>query len=269
MPNHKVDSSILAPERLLREGELVDWEQVVVVAQWLASVIAPGVISNLATDLLKSGIAGYFQRKGGQKTLALAVAVLTELRAASPYEPEEVLKTRVTKAFAQADFDLTAGDLPASPPEARPVVRPPRGSPLVYSADEYDFFIAYSSADRIAALSLFDRLEARGRRVFLDVKSVRVGSDWMRMIPDSLKRSRAMILLITENNDGGWFFEEEIIHAVWLKRRDEITLLPVHLGARPSDPTTIPYGLGKVQSLSMAEVGSLEELAKILDEAVP
>jgi tetratricopeptide (TPR) repeat protein len=75
--------------------------------------------------------------------------------------------------------------------------------------DEYHAFISYRSSDRPFAKALFDRLDAIGLRVFLDVNELVAGDQLAARLHNALGRSRCGIVLVSQEwTESPWCREE-------------------------------------------------------------
>jgi energy-coupling factor transporter ATP-binding protein EcfA2 len=114
-----------------------------------------------------------------------------------------------------------------------------------------DIFISHSSLDNRQALDLAAELRDRGfQSVFLDFdpeSGIPAGLEWESVLFEKLKRSRALIVLHSENwRRSRWCFAELSLARV-LGR----TVIPVRLDNTPLDPS-----LSKVQSISSLAVAT-------------
>ena len=131
--------------------------------------------------------------------------------------------------------------------------------------DEYDFFIAHASADRVFAEKIFDLLSVE-TRVFLDTRCLLPGDDWQTVIQAAQRRSRATIVLISDRTDKAFYEGEEIAAAIALCREEGSThrVIPVYCsGVSPSE---VPYGLRRKHALWITEHMPVEQVvARLLD----
>jgi hypothetical protein len=125
----------------------------------------------------------------------------------------------------------------------------------------WDFFIAYPSPERAAALELHSRLDSKGARVFLDKRVIEAGATWDSVLESALKRSRITLVLVSPHTPKAWYQREEIAIAIALAR-DKGTaycVVPVVLPGWTS--RVLPYGLNilnpiRVGALGLGEVAS-------------
>lgn len=76
-------------------------------------------------------------------------------------------------------------------------------------ADEYDLFLSYASPDRDWVVSLADRLEALGLRVFIDQREIAAADNFVLRLSDGLAQSRYLVLVLSSNTEGrDWITQE-------------------------------------------------------------
>lgn len=114
-------------------------------------------------------------------------------------------------------------------------------------------FIAYATPDRPIAQKLFDALAPDA---FLDAACLLPGDWWDDVIPKAQASSQVTVALISAKSDQAFYLRNELATAIELSRKGGHKLVPVYLDATPP-----PYGLARVQSLRLAELGSIEALA--------
>ena len=243
--------------RLEREAELVELSDLPTIAMWLAGAIGSGVLGNAAYDTIKGAVSLFRKRKGERQVVQLAARTLQLLREAQPYEPEITLKVKGVELLAQAGTVVRADDLPACPASPRPQ-QVERGA-----GAGRDPFIAYPPSERVFAVGLHTRLVARGLRPFVDCCDLPAGTLWPEAIMRALAEARRIVFLLPELGEQAWYQRDEILRAIERIQTGETIGIPVFLGARPP-MAQVPYGLAGLQSLSLAELGSLDALADLL-----
>jgi tetratricopeptide (TPR) repeat protein len=100
--------------------------------------------------------------------------------------------------------------------------------------DGYHVFVSYRSSDRAWAMSLVDRLEGVGLRVFIDQKELEVGYSLAKQLQSALTRSRAAVVLVSKGWLGSHWCQQE--SDVLLKRAltdPEFALVPLRLDDSP------------------------------------
>lgn len=128
----------------------------------------------------------------------------------------------------------------------------------------YDFFLAHAGADAAAAERLYDLLVTQAR-VFLDCRSLVLGDDWDKALPEAQRHSRVTVVLVSGNTDGAFYQREEIAAAIDLARNGDRAhrVVPVYLG---SSPANVPYGLRLKHGLTVSGLLPIEEAAARLLE---
>jgi TIR domain len=129
--------------------------------------------------------------------------------------------------------------------------------------EQWDFFIAYSSADRSVAEYAFSKLSALGR-VFLDSMCLLPGDRWTERIRRAHSNSRCSILIITKDSASGWFSESEFLHAINLQREGEHIIIPILYGKDAS----LPYGLEQIHAASLEDWRDLERLPELVQHVL-
>jgi hypothetical protein len=138
--------------------------------------------------------------------------------------------------------------------------------PVTARPGGWDIFIAHASTDKTTAEQLFDGLEAKGHRVFLDARSLKPGDFWDLEIPRALKTARMIVVLISHNYETAHYLRAEVVHALDQARNTGAPrVVPVYIdGMLPKDVSP-PYGLGVVQALDAKDLGGLGGVADQLD----
>ncbi len=124
-------------------------------------------------------------------------------------------------------------------------------------------FISYASADRERVLSIVDRLEAAGVRVWIDREGIHGGANYAQVINDAIQGSAALLLFASPSSLASRNVKQELA----LGWRYETPYLPLLL-----DPVTIPGELAYwlegsqwIELLDHPEQAWLAALAKALD----
>ncbi len=112
---------------------------------------------------------------------------------------------------------------------------PPRG--------EYDIFLSHATPDKAWILTLAERLEALGLRVFVDALEIDPGDNWVIRLSDALERSRYLVLVLSEHTkDRPWVLQE---WTSWMAGHGPLgRLLPVKI-----DAVDLPFILKATQSI--------------------
>ncbi len=75
--------------------------------------------------------------------------------------------------------------------------------------EEFDIFLSHATPDKEWVLTLAERLEAFGLRVFVDSKEIAVGDNFVLRLSDGLERSRYMVLVLSSHTEGRpWIAQE-------------------------------------------------------------
>jgi hypothetical protein len=126
---------------------------------------------------------------------------------------------------------------------------------------DYDFFIAHAGEDVDNAKKLYDLL-IEDYNVFLDKNSLQAGDNWVVALPEALKKSKIIILLLSRNSKKAHYLQEEIARAIELQKnnKDLYKIIPIYMDGFPSDISEIPYGLYQIHSLDFIVEGSYENV---------
>lgn len=105
---------------------------------------------------------------------------------------------------------------------------------------EYDVFLTYNSADKLAVEQIARRLTKAGIRPWLDQWNLIPGKPWMEAIEEALERCRTCAVFIGPSGTGPWQNEEmraALDHAV--RTRSDYRIIPVLLpGANEASLTS-------------------------------
>lgn len=101
-------------------------------------------------------------------------------------------------------------------------------------ADEYDVFLSYSSADRLAVEAIALRLrDEAGLRPFLDAWHLVPGEPWMAALERAIEGSAAVAVFLGPQGMGPWHEQESRLALVTGAQRRGKRVIPVLLsGAR-------------------------------------
>jgi len=106
-------------------------------------------------------------------------------------------------------------------------------------------FLSYDRADEAFAKTLFEELTKRGLSVWRDEEELLPGDNWAEQIGEALKKSRAMVVLISPESMRSKWVRHEIEYALG-DLRYENRLFPV-LVRRTDD---VPWILRELNMLS-------------------
>jgi hypothetical protein len=134
---------------------------------------------------------------------------------------------------------------------------------------QFDFFLAYASADQSLAEELNWELADLNRDVFIDRTGISAGSVWDEKLESALSQSRVIVVLVSKQTAKAFYQREEIARAVSQMRADPdrtkiaVVILP---GATAADA---PYGLAVLQSIDGSKPGGMKRVARKLNEDFP
>jgi len=124
----------------------------------------------------------------------------------------------------------------------------------------YDVFIAHAGPDKATAERLYGELLAARSdlRLFLDTRSLQLGDAWDQVIPQALRQSQIIVVMVSERIDKAWYAREEIAMSIELARKNtgRQRVVPLFLDGRPdaaTDDSPVPYGLRILHGLSMPD----------------
>ncbi|MGI9505551.1 MAG: TIR domain-containing protein, partial [Geminicoccaceae bacterium] len=76
-------------------------------------------------------------------------------------------------------------------------------------AGEFDIFLSHATPDKPWVLTLKEKLEALGLRVWLDKDEIGAGDNWVVKLSDGLEKSRYMVLVLSDHTaDRAWVIQE-------------------------------------------------------------
>ncbi len=135
---------------------------------------------------------------------------------------------------------------------------------------EYDLFLAHASADKSAAIALYEALGALGVRAFLDARSIDPGERWDLVIPRAQRDARATVVMVTPRCDDAFYLGDEIATAIAHHREapDAHAVIPAHMEGTPVDAFALPYGLRVINGIDVPALGGVVGLAAKLHELV-
>lgn len=121
------------------------------------------------------------------------------------------------------------------------------GRPEPAAGEPWAFFLCHASPDKPVALQLFERLQARGYRTFVDQHALPPGVAWSQAIPQAIERSEVFVVLLSALTAGkAHYLGEEAVFAVNLERTGRLVVVPVHLD---DPPAPAPFGLQQYHAL--------------------
>ncbi|MFN2505803.1 MAG: toll/interleukin-1 receptor domain-containing protein [Acidimicrobiales bacterium] len=90
----------------------------------------------------------------------------------------------------------------------------------------WDVFLAYASPDRDRARVLYQALAGAGLSVCFDEAVLRPGDNWHRMLPEHLRSSAVLVVLVSSHTPAAAYENEEVVMILDEARH---TADPVHL----------------------------------------
>jgi TIR domain len=168
---------------------------------------------------------------------------------------------------------VAGGAAPLATPTARPTATPPTvptgtTASATPTAFPYDVFLAHAGPDLPIAVRLYDQLIAHpdGLRVFLDARTLELGQAWDIELPKALRRSRLIVVLVSQRIEAAWYAREEVALAIELARKPDAAqrVIPVFIDGNPTE--NVPYGLRIIHGLSLPDVtveGAARKLAEL------
>lgn len=123
-------------------------------------------------------------------------------------------------------------------------------------------FISYATADNEIAQRVCKVLETRGISCWIAPRNVPAGMDYGHAIVDGIKKSRVMVVLLSETSGASRYVAREVERAV----THEVSLLPIRL-APMNIPERLEFFLGSSQWFDLFAPASEKDL-ELLTEAV-
>jgi hypothetical protein len=133
---------------------------------------------------------------------------------------------------------------------------------------QYDFFIAYGSADRREAEALSWHLKDLKRSVFFDGAELEIGAAWDNRLLEALDQSRIVAALVSPNTRQAHYAREEAARAIAAMRsHSDRPVVPILLpDAAAGD---VPYGLAVQHSIDGGLTGGMKRVAATLNDKFP
>ena len=125
----------------------------------------------------------------------------------------------------------------------------------------WDFFLAHAGPDKKIAEALYDLL-LRDCRVFLDVRSLRLGDDWDVELAKAQRDSLVSVVLVSAHTGGAYYQREEVAAAIALARQnpDSHRVVPLYIDSAHENPE-VPYGLTLKHGIAIGNDCTLEDAA--------
>ena len=129
--------------------------------------------------------------------------------------------------------------------------------------EEFDLFLSHATPDKEWVLTLAERLEARGLRVFVDSREIAVGDNFVLRLSDGLEKSRYMVLVLSSHTGGRPWVEQEWTSFV-AGHGPLGRLLPVKI-----DAVELPAILKAIQAMDVTDrdaTRAADELFKVVGD---
>ena len=117
-------------------------------------------------------------------------------------------------------------------------------------------FISYSRKDIDFVRKLAGDLEKAGYDVWWDITDLQGGDDWVRGIPDAIKSSQFVLVVLTPDATESAWVEKEYMQALSLRKK----VIPIMLV-----PGTIPFALNTINFINFATGEYAENYRKLLE----
>lgn len=139
-------------------------------------------------------------------------------------------------------------------------------------AEDFDVFLSYNSEDKAIAAEVYERLKARGVRVWWDARTVDPGEIWQKKLEAAVPKIDAAIVFVGPAGLGTWQKTETRVFLNELTQR-ELRIIPVLLtdaGKRPELPILLQQ-FSRVELDSRVTEEDVERLVKGIfpDKDVP
>lgn len=116
--------------------------------------------------------------------------------------------------------------------------------------DEPQIFITYFGPDKARAIALHRALAAAKHRPWCDAVDLLPGDRWDEVIPEALRASEIILVLVSEHGHDGWYARSEVADAIDQARKDRRRrVIPVRFDGVDHDRT--PYGLRRVAGIEV------------------
>ena len=122
---------------------------------------------------------------------------------------------------------------------------------------KFHFFLAYASPDKEVATALYTHL-SQSYEVFLDTSSLLPGEEWGLALPEALRASMLIVVMLSKHTKAAFYQREEIALAIEVTREEPNShrIIPVYLDSPETCET--PYGLAQIQAISFINTGGTD-----------
>lgn len=92
-------------------------------------------------------------------------------------------------------------------------------------------FVSHASADREWATTIASGLEARGQRCWIAPRDVPAGAAYARVIPQAIRASRAMVVIVSRQTGAS----EDVLIEITMAKKHGVRRIPVRIDDAPLD----------------------------------
>jgi CRP-like cAMP-binding protein len=133
----------------------------------------------------------------------------------------------------------------------------------------HDIFITHARADDKLAEALYEQLTPEAK-CFLDVREVRPGDDWDRVVAQAQRKSAMTVVIVTASSDDAYYEREEVAAAISFARAavDSHRVIPLLVNVEGGAPPLMPYGLRLKHAISISGEHEIPQAAKIVLETL-
>ena len=128
---------------------------------------------------------------------------------------------------------------------------------------EFDLFISHATPDKEWVLTLAERLETLGLRVFVDSQQIAEGDNFVLRLSDALEKSRYMVLVLSSHTEGRPWIAQE--YTSFMAGHSPLgRLLPVKI-----DAVELPFILKSTQAMDATDRDPMrvaDELSKVVGD---
>lgn len=117
-------------------------------------------------------------------------------------------------------------------------------------------FISYSRKDTDFVRKLAGDLEKAGYDVWWDITDLRGGDDWVRQIPEAIRTSQYILVVLTPDSTESEWVQKEYTQALSLRKK----IIPIMLA-----PSSVPFALNTINFINFASGDYVENYRKLLE----
>ncbi|MGE0811764.1 MAG: TIR domain-containing protein [Vicinamibacterales bacterium] len=120
-------------------------------------------------------------------------------------------------------------------------------------------FISHASADREWATTIATGLEARGQRCWIAPRDVPAGTAYARVIPQAIRASRAMVVIVSRRTGAS----EDVLIEITMAKKHGVRRIPVRIDDAPLDDG-LDYMFSQSQWLDLRAASPADAVAALL-----